>query len=59
MWENAKYNKGIFGEVSSISAEKNGWMYSIPINEESVDYQQIMQLVDEGKLIIAPAEVAK
>ena len=56
MYDNAKYIKAPSGEVSSILVEINGVISSVPLDPANTDYQNIMQLVAEGKLTIAPAE---
>ena len=56
MWENVRYAKNMFGEVSCINADRNGWHFCIPVDENNADYTAIMRLVAEGKLTIAPAE---
>lgn len=56
MWQNAKYNKDLNGVVAFISAQKDNWNYCILINENDINYQEIMALVAEGKLTIAPAD---
>jgi hypothetical protein len=56
MWENVRYSRGPFGEIGCIVAEKNGEKFCIPMDEGLPEYREIMQLVAEGKLTIAPAE---
>ena len=56
MYTNAQYN-GI--PTSSIRCDINGVTSFVPIDPANTDYANIMQLVSEGKLTIAPAtEVA-
>ena len=57
MYSNAKYTKNFMTkEVDSIYVEINGAPAFVPIDEENKDYQNIMQLVADGKLVIQPAE---
>ena len=56
MWENVRYVKNMFGEVSCINADRNGWYFCIPVDENNADYANIMALVAAGELTIAPAE---
>lgn len=56
-YENAQYQiSPISGQKSSISVLIDGLNSSVPIDEQNTDYQNIMTLVAEGKLTIAPAE---
>lgn len=56
-YENAQYQiSPISGQNSSISVLINGLNSCVPIDPENTDYQNIMALVAEGKLTIAPAE---
>ena len=59
MYENAKYFKSPSGDISSIIVDINGSTCSVPIDPANTDYQNIMQLVAEGKLVIQPADGAK
>lgn len=57
MYENARYIAVPAGsEPRAIFVYKNGVPCSVPIDPDNTDYQNIMQLVAEGKLVIAPAE---
>jgi hypothetical protein len=56
MYANAQYFKGPLGEVSSIRCDINGVTSFVPLDSANTDYANIMQLVAEGKLTIAPAE---
>lgn len=56
MYENAQYYKDPFGYICGINVDINGVRSSVPIDEANTDYQNIMTLVAEGKLTIAPAE---
>lgn len=59
MYSNAKYINGVDGQPASISVTINGIPSCVPIDPENTDYQNIMQLVAEGKLVIQPADGAK
>lgn len=57
MYENAKYVVPMFATApSGIAVQINGILTFVPIDEANTDYQNIMTLVAEGKLTIAPAE---
>jgi hypothetical protein len=58
MYTNAQYyNNTLTGQSpAGIRCDINGVTSFVPIDEANVDYQNIMQLVAEGKLTIAPAE---
>ena len=56
MYSNAKYYNDINGNLAGISVEINGIPSSVPLDPANTDYQNIMQLVAEGKLVIAPAD---
>lgn len=57
MYSNAKYMKNpMTGEVDMISVDINGTPSFVPIDPANTDYQNIMQLVAEGKLVIQPAD---
>jgi hypothetical protein len=64
MYTNAQYIAfngtitGIRCDINGIRCDINGVTSFVPIDEANVDYQNIMQLVAEGKLTIAPAEGA-
>ena len=55
MYEDAKY-WGYGGQILSISVLINGERWSVPIDPNNSDYQNIMRLVEEGKLTIQPAD---
>jgi hypothetical protein len=59
MWENVKYVKSPIDDGQCINADKNGWNFCIPVDPTNRVYQEIMQLVAEGKLTIQPAEGAQ
>ena len=55
-YENAKYIANpLTGENCGISVKKNGADVIVPLDPENTDYKNIMQLVAEGKLEIAPS----
>jgi hypothetical protein len=46
-------------EVCSIIVTyDNGRVYGVPLDPANTDYQNLMQLVAEGKLVIEPADGA-
>jgi len=57
MYTNAQYyNNTLTGQSpAGIRCDINGVTSFVPIDPANTDYQNIMQLVDEGKLTIAPA----
>jgi hypothetical protein len=64
MYSNAKYltelcdqpdGKKIVKTVA-INVDINGSKYLVPLDYSNTDYANIMKLVEEGKLVIAPAE---
>ena len=53
---NAQYTKSPFtGEITGISVDINGAPSFVPIDPANTDYANMMVLVAEGKLVIAPA----
>lgn len=57
MFKNAKYMKNdLTDEIISIFVEIDGVTIFVPLDPMNGDYQQIMKLVAEGKLVIAPAD---
>jgi hypothetical protein len=57
MYSNAQYTKdSISGEVTGIRVDINDVASSVPLDPANTDYQNIMALVAEGKLVIQPAE---
>lgn len=57
MYSDAKYIKDMLsGSVTTISVKINGVQAFVPLDPNNTDYQNIMQLVAEGKLVIQPAE---
>jgi hypothetical protein len=55
MYEDAKYVAS-FGANVGISVLKDNSPICVPLDPANTDYQNIMQLVAEGKLVIAPAD---
>ena len=56
-YTDAKYIANpLTGENCGISVKKNGAEVIVPLDPDNTDYQNIMELVKEGQLIIAPAE---
>ena len=57
MYSNAQYVRDtISNQVTMIRVDINGVTSFVPIDPANTDYQNIMQLVADGKLTIAPAE---
>jgi hypothetical protein len=58
MYTNAQYyNNTLTGQSpAGIRCDINGVTSFVPLDPANTDYQNIMQLVAEGKLTIAPAE---
>lgn len=56
MYSNAQYINGPDGTVNCIRVDINGVTSFVPLDPANTDYQNTMRLVDEGKLVIAPAE---
>ena len=55
MYDNAQYVQ-FMGQVTSIRCDINGVTSFVPLDPENTDYANMMQLVAEGKLVIAPAD---
>lgn len=43
-------------EPNAISVDINGVTSIVPLDPANTDYQNLMKLVEEGKLVIAPAD---
>ena len=43
-----KLAKNSIGEINSVVTFKNGFTYSIPMNEDNSDYQEYLKWVAEG-----------
>jgi hypothetical protein len=57
MYSNAKYvNHPFNGNCLGISVDINGVTSFVPLDPANTDYANIMALVAEGQLTIAPAE---
>jgi hypothetical protein len=57
MYENAQYMKDpLSGEVTNIRVDINGATSFVPLDPANTDYENMMQLVAEGKLVIQPAD---
>ncbi len=55
MYENAQW-VDMDGQHVSIKVDINGITSFVPLDPANSDYTEIMQLVAEGKLVIAPAD---
>ena len=55
MYENAQW-VDFNGQHQSIRVDINGATSFVPLDPANSDYANIMRLVDEGKLVIAPAD---
>ena len=56
-YQNAQYVKDpLTGIVNMIRVQIDGAESFVPMDPANTDYRNMMQLVDEGKLVIAPAE---
>lgn len=55
MYENAQWID-YMGQHTSIRVEINGITSFVPLDPANTDYQNIMKLVEDGELTIAPAE---
>ena len=57
MYKNAQYLKdSITGKNFAINVDINDIPSTVPLDPANTDYQNIMKLVDEGELVIQPAE---
>jgi len=55
MYTNAQYYNDPSGNPAGIRCDINGVTSFVPLDPANTDYQNIMRLVDEGKLVIEPA----
>jgi hypothetical protein len=55
MYTNAQYYNGLDGKQAGIKVDINGIESFVPLDPANTDYQQIMALVANGQLTIAPA----
>lgn len=59
MYSNAQYLRDeLNGRVDMIRVDIDGLTSFVPLDPANTDYQNIMQLVAEGKLVIQPADGA-
>lgn len=56
MYEHAQYYNDMAGNIMGIRVDINGSSWCVPLDPANTDYQNIMALVAEGKLVIQPAE---
>ena len=56
MYTNASYYNDMLGNPAGIRCDIAGVTSFVPLDPANSDYQRIMALVAEGKLVIAPAE---
>ena len=56
MYTNAQYYNDPSGNLAGIRCDINGVTSFVPLDPANTDYQNIMALVAEGKLVIAPPE---
>jgi len=56
MYTNAQYYNDLSGNPVGIRVDINGVTSFVPLDPANTDYQNMMALVAEGKLVIAPAE---
>ena len=55
MYENAQWIEQS-GQYMMIRVDINGVTSFVPLDPANTDYQNIMKLVDEGQLVIQPAD---
>lgn len=55
MYTNVQYCNDLSGNTVSIRVDIDGVTSFVPLDSQNTDYQNIMRLVDEGKLVIEPA----
>lgn len=56
MYDNAQYIKDMAGNLAGIRVDINGITSFVPLDPANTDYQNIMKLVEDGEMTIAPAE---
>lgn len=56
MYSNAQCVNGFSGDVSIIRVDINGVTSFVPLDPANTDYQNIMKLVEDGKLTIEPSD---
>jgi hypothetical protein len=54
-YTNAQYQANSLGAIICIKVDINGVPSFVPIDPANTDYSNMMLLVSEGKLVIAPA----
>lgn len=59
MYSNAQYVNDLSGNTIGINVEINGIFAFVPIDPANTDYANIMALVANGELTIAPADGAE
>lgn len=58
MYSNAKFSKNVSGEISGICVDYCGLLIFVPVDPANSDYKKIMELVEAGELVIAPADAS-
>ena len=56
MYKNAKYMNGQYNNPACIRVDINGVTSFVPLDPANTDYQNLMRLQEEGKIVIAPAD---
>ena len=56
MYSNAQYYKNLTGDIGGIRVDIDGVTSCVPIDPNNTDYKNMMELVEQGKLVIAPAD---
>lgn len=56
MYSNAQHIADRSGQNTAIRVDINGATSFVPLDPANTDYQNIMQLVEKGELVIAPAD---
>jgi hypothetical protein len=56
MWVSAKYVNLPLGGTTITAVKDDGSVWYVPEDPANTDYQNIMALVAEGKLVIQPAD---
>ena len=59
MYTNAQYMTDLSGIVCGIRCDINGVTSFVPLDPANTDYANIMKLVEDNKLTIAPADELK
>ena len=58
MYTNAQYYNDLSDNPAGIRCDINGVTSFVPLDRSNTDYQNLMQLQEEGKIVIAPAAQA-